>query len=617
MKKKIMKLIPVCILAVAIPASSVQAMFSYEILEEVLPVEYTEYMAIGDGYVLLQNYESGFSESAFKYGVYDYVNQKWIMEYQELEDPLENAAYVGEGKFAYSSGNRTLLIKPDEQQIVDFDLPVDIENIHFYDGHAVVKARKDENSYDSDDIFVVDENGDFYCTGIADTIANEISDDGTAKMAYLWTCCVDQNYAVFAYDNTDFIIYDIQNDSITDLYCPTYAEKMCDGTREDLSAAVCGDNILALLNMRGNDDKNYYALLNFDGSILAEATECEHASVSEKGNLIVNNGGQAEELKVADIQPENEQTPEDMVLVSCEPDARDEKEIGMDRKGNVYKNTIEYKDIFYLDNAPSYDQADTWYLGGNYSSFQGTWYFPGGTKEDGFVNVRLVGDENVIYESDTINAQNASIDFNVDVSGIRELRLEYSGSADLNDLLLGLANARYTPVGMEKTGTVENQKADSDFEQDEHITDQTDIAAEPKTETATMLYDLHAYIGNLNKSDIVQDNMGNTYYHAVTALDYEENAVYDIGKKYSTLTGTLAVTKADVSEFDQDKTGYVRIYGDGTLLWEDASINARTKPYEFTVDISDVTDLEIKMCGFSVNLSWDFLGVILENVQLQ
>ena len=46
--------------------------------------------------------------------MYDYVNQKWIMEYQELEDPLENAAYVGEGNFAYSSGNRTLLIKPDE-----------------------------------------------------------------------------------------------------------------------------------------------------------------------------------------------------------------------------------------------------------------------------------------------------------------------------------------------------------------------------------------------------------------------------------------------------------------------------------------------------------------------
>lgn len=175
-------------------------------MEEVLPVEFTGYEAIGDGYVLLQNYESGFSDAGFQYGVYDYINQKWLMEYRELEDPLEDAEYVGEGKFAYSSGNNTLLIKPDEQEIVDFDLPVNIEDIHFYNGYALVKAR--EYEADSDNVFVVNENGDFYCTGIADFIANEISDDGTAKMAYLWTCCVDQNYAVFAYDDTDFIIYE-------------------------------------------------------------------------------------------------------------------------------------------------------------------------------------------------------------------------------------------------------------------------------------------------------------------------------------------------------------------------------------------------------------------------
>ena len=616
MKKKIKKIIPVCILATVIPASSVQAMTSKEILEEVLPVEFTGYEAIGDGYVLLQNYESGFSDAGFQYGVYDYINQKWLMEYRNFEDPLEDAEYVGEGKFAYSSGNNTLLIKPDEQEIVDFDLPVNnIEDIHFYDGHAVVKARNYEN--DIDDIFVVNENGNFYCTEIADFIANEISDDGTAKMAYLWTCCVDQNYAVFAYDNTDFIIYDIQNDSIKDIYSPEYVEKMCDGTREELGAAVCGDDSLALLNMEGNDGKNYYAVLDFEGNTLVEATECDCASVSEKGNLIVKYGDQTEEVKIADIQPEEEQTPENLVLVSSKQDARDEKEIGMDRKGNIYKNTIEYKDIFYLDDAPSYDQADTWYLGGNYSKFHGTWYFPEGTKEDGFVNVHLVGDENVIYESDTINTQNASVDFDVDVSGIKELRLEYSGSADLNDLLLGLADARYAPAGVQENISSGEQESNSDSGQEELDNGEAVTATEQNTEMSTMLYDLHAYVGGFNKTDIINDNMGNTYYNAITAFDYEEDAIYDIGGKYSTLTGTLAVTKADLSEFDQDKTGYVRIYGDGVLLWEDSSINTKTKPYEFTVDISGVTDLEVKMCGFSVNLSWDFLGVILENVRLQ
>lgn len=64
----------------------------------------------------------------------------------------------------------------------------------------------------------------------------------------------------------------------------------------------------------------------------------------------------------------------------------------------------------------------------------------------GFTNVRLVGDGNVIYESETLNAQNQSVEFNVDVIGIRELQLEYNGSADLNGVMLGIADGRLIPV---------------------------------------------------------------------------------------------------------------------------------------------------------------------------
>ena len=72
------------------------------------------------------------------------------------------------------------------------------------------------------------------------------------------------------------------------------------------------------------------------------------------------------------------------------------------------------------------------------------WYFPEGTREESFVNVRLVGDGNVIYESGTLNAQNAKESFDVDVSGVKELRLEYDGETELNGLLLGLADAKLT-----------------------------------------------------------------------------------------------------------------------------------------------------------------------------
>ena len=106
---------------------------------------------------------------------------------------------------------------------------------------------------------------------------------------------------------------------------------------------------------------------------------------------------------------------------------------------------------------------------------------------------------------------------------------------------------------------------------------------------------------------------------AVAAIAFfsEETAIYDIGQKYSTLTGTLAVTKADSGPLDSEQNGYVRIYGDDVLLWEDCTLNSYTKPYDFSVDITGVTDLKITANGYSANLGWDYLAVILENVSLQ
>ena len=315
-----------------------------------------------------------------------------------------------------------------------------------------------------------------------------------------------------------------------------------------------------------------------------------------------------------------EQKLTDLALIFQKKDCREEEAIGMDRKGNVYKNTVEYSNIFYLDEDPPYDQADLWYLGGNYSSMQGIWYFPEGTLENGFTNVRLVGDGNVIYESETLNAQNQSVEFNVDVTGIRELQLEYNGSADLNGVMLGIAEGRLIPAGVqadaESAVWEKPVQADSQIQDPDPQAQQSNTTASQVQPASVMLYDLHSYIGNLHKMDIIDDNLGNTYYHAI-AFFSEETAIYDIGQKYSTLTGTLAVTKTDSGPLDSEQNGYVRIYGDDVLLWEDCTLNSYTKPYDFSVDITGVTDLKITANGYSANLGWDYLAVILENVSLQ
>lgn len=433
MKNKIKTIIPICILAMIIPATPVHALYEHEIVEKVIPMEYSEYKAVGDGYILLAKLDSGFSDSTWSYGVYDYMNQQWIMEYQPLEGYIDKAEYAGDGIFAFAKEGSTFLLDTATQNIVELELNVSPEELHFYNGHAVIDAQGTEGYR----VFVVDKDGKDYATRVTDAISH----DDTQNLTYLRHCFTNENYVVYIYDRTDFLIYNIEEDVVSDIYSPDFADKMSDDFKDNLSCAVCGDKYLALMNMEGNDGKNYYAVLDFTGNVVLNATQCDYAAVTEKGNILVRNSNQTEEIQLADLTIPGEQELKNLARVSWNPDSRKEITIGMDRTGNVYKNTMEYNDIFYLDNAPEYDQADTWYLGGNYSKFQGVWYFPEGTKEDGFVNVRLVGDGNVIYESGTINAQNVNESFDVDVSGVNELRLEYVGEADLNDLLLGLADA--------------------------------------------------------------------------------------------------------------------------------------------------------------------------------
>ena len=436
MKKEIKTIIPICILATIIPATPVHALLQSEIVEKAIPVEYSEYKAIGDGYILLEKLDSGFSDSTWSYGVYDYINQQWLMEYQSVDDYIDKANYAGDGIFAFSKGGTTFLLDTATRNIAELDLTVSPEELQFYNGHAVVDSQRTDGYR----VFVVDKDGESYATRVTDTVSH----DDSQNLTYLRHCFTNENYAVYIYDRTDFMIYNIEEDIVSDIYSPEFADKMSADFRDNLSCAVCGDDYLALMNMEGNDGKNYYAALDFTGNAVIDATQCDYATITERGNILVRNNDQTEEISLADLAITEEQELKNLALVSWNQDSREERTIAMDRTGNLYKDAMEYHDIFYIEDAPEYCQADTWYLGGNYSKFQGVWYFPEGTREESFVNVRLVGDGNVIYESGTLNAQNAKEAFDVDVSGVKELRLEYDGETELNGLLLGLADAKLT-----------------------------------------------------------------------------------------------------------------------------------------------------------------------------
>jgi len=106
--------------------------------------------------------------------------------------------------------------------------------------------------------------------------------------------------------------------------------------------------------------------------------------------------------------------------------------------------------------------------------------------------------------------------------------------------------------------------------------------------------------------------MGNVYdktFRVVSKTDIYN--VYDVSKKYSVLSGVVAIPEESIGG---NGAGFIKIYGDGVLLWEDTNITATTKPYNMSVNISGVTDLKIQM---SRGGDWNGVNVLFADVVLQ
>ena len=590
-------------------------------------VTYSDVLEYGDEYVLLVNRESGFSSTTKQYGIYDIINQKWCMEYEDFSEvSLDKVEYAGDGMFILTDANhdryeavnglynmdmtRPLLFldaKSGESFYADMPQAEKEDPLDFKDGYSINLAQAEDW-----DIYVTGEDGSCYPTGIAEYCMeldedNELSDDNIRR------CYVDEDYAVYAYNEEYFILYDRQKDEITDFYDPVYAGKMA---YLDTDVYVCGD-YLAFTNLRGEDKENYYAVLTLDGEEYIAPEKCDDSMVTERGNLLVRTGDQLQEIGLENRTPENALAVDQLAKAYKAESSRIAYELGMDRKGTIYENVITYMDDMGRDT--SNNVADTWYLGGNYGTFQGTWYYPYDTKDDGVGMLQLIGDGRVIYESPVLNAQNCQVDFAVDVSGIQQLRMEYSGVAGLDKKLVGLAGGIFLSSG--SILDVSAEPSEKTPAEDVIITPQEDSAqtdASAEEVLPVMLYDLYAYQGDFHKEEVVTDNMGNDYYKAIRVYATERKASYDIEGKYHTLSGIVAVTKGDQdTDTDRNKRGHIRVYGDDRLLWEDADLNTMTRPYEMSVDISGVQDLRIEMQGFDARLMSSGINVIFENAVLQ
>ncbi len=97
----------------------------------------------------------------------------------------------------------------------------------------------------------------------------------------------------------------------------------------------------------------------------------------------------------------------------------------------------------------------------------------------------------------------------------------------------------------------------------------------------------YAYISNGSSSD----NFENDYEKCVYKPHYNSNAsaTYDLGYKYNSFKATVFM-RCDCT---RQVYGTIKIYGDGSLLYNKTGIDVYGRPFNMEVDVTGVQDLEI------------------------
>lgn len=115
------------------------------------------------------------------------------------------------------------------------------------------------------------------------------------------------------------------------------------------------------------------------------------------------------------------------------------------------------------------------------------------------------------------------------------------------------------------------------------------------------LYDFYS-IPHKKKKDVkgfdidktVKDNLGETYSYGLSANGYGSVESYNLNGNYAKISGSLVVDYENRNREDED---YLVIYGDDAVLYTSPCMKSGIEPIEFSVDVTAVNKLKIKMIG--------------------
>ncbi len=246
-----------------------------------------------------------------------------------------------------------------------------------------------------------------------------------------------------------------------------------------------------------------------------------------------------------------------------------------DNLGNTYMSGLSGVTSAY-DGIATYRD----YNNNDYSEIRGRVVVPydhrGFTTEDNVL--KIYGDGNLLYTSPLMTKGVEPVDFVVDISQCQSVRVEITGDQSI-------------------------RLVDCGFYKDSSSPTITTMVPPPKITASQMPLNELDWFSSSGPHDgmycveDITDNLGNTYKFGFRGDGYvgDEWQEYILNREYEGLSGKVILIEDHKDS--EGELGYIKIYGDGNLLYTSQTLVAGCNPEYFSIDVSNVYKLRIEHYG--------------------
>jgi len=209
------------------------------------------------------------------------------------------------------------------------------------------------------------------------------------------------------------------------------------------------------------------------------------------------------------------------------------------------------------------------------------------TDSDGFY-IMINCDREFVYRSPYIKSGSDPIDFTIDLSDVKLLRIEIVGKD-----MIRIVDCQLIALSAEEQEEKRNQELNINVSQTEEHLDLNDLP----------WYNASTNEGGFYNFEDVRDYLGNTYASGIGGIydnaqtpNFQE---YNINSQYSELRGCIVLDFDAKIQSNMDSV-FVSIYSDGELVYQSPNIREGVEPIDFSIDLINVERLRIEIIGSSM-----------------